>query len=262
LVLKQITPTALPQVQADLLVSVSASNRNETGAEIVKRWSAMTPGTQRSAVSVLLRKPEWTEALLDGIEAGTVNVKDLRAEHWQALTRSRNRSIARRARDLEQSTGRAPNPDKQKVIEALTPQLAAGGDASRGKEVYAQNCAVCHAIEGEGGKVGPDLTGIGARPRADLIGEIIDPNRSVEGTYRQWTVETTTEILYGRLMSESNTSIEVIDAAGKTYTIPRRDVTALVASEMSVMPEGFEGVIKPQELNDLLEYLGTSQVKH
>jgi putative heme-binding domain-containing protein len=261
-VLKQIAPTALPQVQADLLESVSTSSLERTGAEIVKRWGAMTPATQRSALGVLMRRPSWTQALLNGIESGAVNVKDLRAEHWQALTRNRDRSIAQRARQLEQSTGRAPNPDKQKVIESLTPQLAEAGDAARGKQVYVQNCAVCHTIEGEGGKVGPDLTGIGARTRNDLIVEIIDPNRSVEGTYRQWTVETKTEILYGRLMSESNTSIEVIDAAGKIYAIPRSEVISLVASDMSVMPEGFEGVMKPQEINDLLEYLATSKVKH
>ena len=55
--------------------------------------------------------------------------------------------------------------------------------------VFEKNCMVCHTIEGKGGKVGPDLTGIGARPKVDNLIQILDPNRSVEGTYKQWTAK-------------------------------------------------------------------------
>ena len=62
-------------------------------------------------------------------------------------------------------------------------ERAASYDAERGKAVYAQNCLVCHALDGQGGKVGPELTGIGARDRADILTEILDPNRSVVGYF-------------------------------------------------------------------------------
>src|SRR4051812_22636910 len=72
--------------------------------------------------------------------------RDLRSEHWQTLTGSREAVIADRARKLEKSSGRAPTPDKAKLIDALTPQVEKGGDAAKGKLVFVKNCAVCHTL--------------------------------------------------------------------------------------------------------------------
>ena len=70
-----------------------------------------------------------------------------------------------------------------------------------GKQVFEKNCMVCHTLEGTGGKVGPELTGVGARPKADILMQVLDPNRSVEGTFREWTAKTNDgEFVSGRLM--------------------------------------------------------------
>jgi putative membrane-bound dehydrogenase-like protein len=263
LTLKQLTAQAPPAFQQGMLEALGRSARLEVPAAIVGRWKTLTPASQRVALNLLLRKSSWTAALLDGIEKGDVNVKDLLTEHWQALRNNPDRQLASRAATLEKATGRAPNPDKKKLIDTLLPAVQqARGDVSRGKEVYTKNCAVCHTLEGQGGKVGPDLTGIGARPRADLLVEIIDPNRSVEGTYRQWLVQTRSgDVIAGRLLSENAVAIEVIDSTGKTHELQRKDMRRVQASDLSVMPEGFEQ-LSAQDLTDLIEFLATSTVKH
>ena len=91
--------------------------------------------------------------------------------------------------------------------------------------------------------------------------DILDPNRSVEGTYRQWTAKTADDVITGRLVAESLTSVEIIDVAGQTHALQRDQIRALTASDKSVMPEGFEA-LPPEDLTHLLEYLGTSKVKH
>jgi putative membrane-bound dehydrogenase-like protein len=262
LALKQITPQATPAFQQGVLEALSLSSRPEVPAAVIGRWKTLTPASQRVALNLLLRKSAWTPALLDAIEKGTVNAKDLATEQWQSLRNNPDRQLAARAATLEQTTGRAPNPDKKKLVDALLPKVKGKGDVAHGKEVFTKNCAVCHTIEGQGGKVGPDLTGIGARARPDLLVEILDPNRSVEGTYRQWLAQTKTgDVIAGRLLSENAVEIEVIDATGKTHVLERKDMNRLQASDLSVMPEGFEQ-LPPQDLADLLEFLATSNVKH
>jgi putative membrane-bound dehydrogenase-like protein len=262
LTLKQITGQAPPATQQGMLEALAQSARPDVGAAIVARWKTLTPASQRVALNLLLRKSTWTPALLDGVEKGSINPKDLATEHWQALRNNPDRQVASRAATLEKASGRAPNPDKKKLIDALLPQVQVKGDVAHGKEVFTKNCAVCHAIEGQGGKVGPDLTGIGARPRGDLLVEVLDPNRSVEGTYRQWLAQTRSgDVIAGRLLSENALAVELIDATGKTHQLERKDMRRLQASDLSVMPEGFEQ-IPAQDLKDLLEFLGTSNVKH
>src|SRR5688500_16799906 len=120
---------------------------------------------------------------------------------------------------------------------------------------------VCHTLEGQGGKAGPDLTGVGARPRSGILIQILDPSRSVEGTYRHGTVRTKEGVINGRVRAESRTSVELIDAAGTRHVLNREDIQGLRGSNLSVMPEGFE-LLPPEDLSGIIEYLQTSKVKH
>jgi len=261
-IVKQITPQAAPELQVGLVMALSNSKDESGGKSIVSRWTTLSPSAHRAAIALLLRKTGWAGALLDGIEAGKVNPKDLLAEHWQTLTTNSDDALSQRAKKLQASAGRAPTADKQKILDSLAPLLTRTGDVAKGKEIYVKNCQVCHTIEGQGGVVGPDLTGVGARPKAELLSEVVDPNRSVEGTYRSWTLETEDDTLTGRLVSESQTSVELLDATGAKHAVLRKDIKSLSASERSVMPEGFEQTVSQEDLVNLLEYMATSKVKH
>ena len=174
----------------------------------------------------------------------------------QALAAHPDKSIAERAKALLAKGGGLPDPDREKVIEALAPVVLKGGDAARGKEVFKKECAKCHTHSGEGGKVGPDLTGMAAHPKSELLVHILDPSRSVEGNFLQYTVATTDgRVLNGLLAGETKTSVELLDAEGKKQTILRDDIDELAASKKSLMPEGFEKTIPAEGLADLLQFL-------
>ena len=105
-------------------------------------------------------------------------------------------------------------------------------------------------------KVGPDLSGMAVHPKAELLTQILDPSRSVEGNYRSYAVLTFDGIVInGMLASETQTAIEIFDAQGKKQVVLREDIEQLVASKKSVMPEGFEKQIDQQGFIDLLEFL-------
>ena len=105
-------------------------------------------------------------------------------------------------------------------------------------------------------QVGPDLTGTAALPREELLIHILDPSRSVEGNYVQYTVATTAgRVINGVLASETKTTVELLDSEGKRQTILRQDIDEMAASKKSLMPEGFEKQVTPGQLNDLLAFL-------
>src|SRR5262249_4347900 len=149
--------------------------------------------------------------------------------------------IAERATKLLAGGGRLPNPDRQKVVDALLPLAKKTGDKAKGKEVFEKNCAKCHRHGSVGQTVGPDLTGVAVRDRADIVIDILDPNRSVEGNYRRFTVELKNgTVLQGLLSSETKTAVELIDAEAKKHVLLREDIDTITASQQSLMPEGFE----------------------
>ena len=109
------------------------------------------------------------------------------------------------------------------MIQALSPVVLKGGDATHGKEIFKKKCAKCHTHSGEGGKVGPDLTGMAAHPKSELIVHILDPSRSVEGNFLQYTVSTTEgRVLTGLLAGETKTSIDAARRRGQEADAPPR----------------------------------------
>jgi putative membrane-bound dehydrogenase-like protein len=251
-----ITPKTAPGLATGLIESIGHSEAPGTGPALIETLATATPTIRPAALRVLLGRGEWTAALLDAIEHGQVRMAELALDQQQALTRHPNRPIARRAQRLIAQGGGLPDPDRQKVIDAMAPTLLQGGDPARGKLVFQQQCAKCHKHSGEGSQVGPDLTGMAAHPRSELIVHILDPSRSVEGNYVQYTVATSDgRVLNGLLASETKTAIELIDAEGKTHTLSRDEIEELSASKKSLMPEGFEKQISAEGLADLLAFL-------
>ncbi len=245
-----------PDVASGLIAALGRSDSPEVGDRLVDAMGPMTPAARKASLVVLLGKTDWTNALVSGIEAGKVPMSLLSLSQTQALAAHPDKSIAERAKNLLAKGGGLPDPDREKVILALAPIVLKGGDASRGKEIYKKECAKCHTHSGEGGKVGPDLTGMAAHPKGELLVHILDPSRSVEGNFLQYMVSTTDgRVLSGLLASETKASIDLVDAEGKKQTILREEIEALAASKKSLMPEGFEKSIPSEGLADLLQFL-------
>jgi len=223
---------------------------------MVKNMRGLSPTARAAAVRVLLGRPESTRALLDSIDKGQVQLAELTLDQKQALADHPNKAIAKHARALLERGGGLPSADRQKVIEQLTSVIAKSGDAKEGKLVFKKHCAVCHTHSGEGQKIGPDLTGMAVHPKHELLVQIMDPSRSVEGNYRLYRVVTEDgKTMNGLLASESKTAIEIYDAEGKKHIVQRDNLSELIATTKSLMPDGFEKLLKENELLDLLEFL-------
>ncbi|HEX7901204.1 MAG TPA: PVC-type heme-binding CxxCH protein [Planctomycetota bacterium] len=242
--------------------ALGESRLPETGGLLLEKWSDLTPAVRRRAIVVLLRQPAWTAALLGAIEAGTLGKTDVAAEYWSQLRNHPDAALAARAAKIADAGGGAVSADREALWKKLLPAAEAKGDVARGKALFAQLCVKCHAIDGAGGKVAPDLTGIGARPRRDILLEIVDPNRSVEANFRMWQVRLKDgQILAGRLDTETATSVELLDVEGKSHVLQRDAIDAMKPSALSIMPVGLIDAVPEGDVAALLEYLAASKKK-
>lgn len=254
--LKLITPRTSSEFASGLLGAIGASESPEVGAAIVGSLGSLTPSVRPAAIRLLLGRTDWTKALVEGLEAGKLQVSELSLEQKQSLASHVDRSISNRVKPLLAKGGGLPNPDRQKVVDEMMPLTEKTGDAVAGKAVFKKTCIKCHTHSGEGTRIGPDLTGMAVHPKKELLIHILDPSRSVEGNFRIYTVQTDDGKVYnGLLASESKTAIELIDVEAKKHQILRENIEELLGSSKSLMPEGFEKQHTQQELTDLLEFL-------
>ncbi len=235
-----IDPRTSPDLAAGLVEAVSSSQSPQVGKDLVDILPKLAPSVRAQVLRALLGRSDWSPALVEAFEQNKARISELALDQKQALAAHPNHDIAARAKRLLAQGGGLPDPDRQKVIDQLTARVSEGGDVARGKVVFQQQCAKCHRHGSEGAQVGPDLTGTAALPREELLIHILDPSRSVEGNYVQYTVATTAgRMINGLLASETKTTVELLDSEGKRQTVLRQDIDEMAASKKSLMPEGF-----------------------
>lgn len=251
-----ITPRTSPDLGKGLVEAIGRSDSPEVGANLIAGLGSLTPSMRPSAIRVLLSRADWTESLLEALDKGAIQFGELSLDQKQSLSAHPSRKIADRAKKILARGGGLPDANRQKVLDELMPLTEKTGDAVAGKEIFKKQCAKCHTHSGEGTKIGPDLTGMAVHPKKELLTHIIDPSRSVEGNYRVYTVALADgRTMSGLLASESKTAIEIFDTEGKKHALQREDIDELIASTKSLMPEGFEKQVKPDEIANLLEFL-------
>lgn len=253
--LATLTPQAAGEWNAGLLAALASGNAPDTARAVLARWSGMTPQLRRAAVGLCLTRPAWTADLLQALEARQITRQELSVDELQQLVTHPRGELAERARALMVLSGGLVSSDRQGVLAEFLPLADEAGSAAAGRAVFEKNCAKCHRHGELGAAIGPDLTGIAVRPRREILTEVLDPNRSVEGNFRQYLVETTDgRVFTGLVLNENQTSLEVLDSQAQRQVVLREAIESLVASERSVMPEGFEKLPR-QELIDLVEFL-------
>jgi putative heme-binding domain-containing protein len=153
------------------------------------------------------------------------------------------------------------NSDKQKARLTELESVLAGGDIQRGRELFFANkkaiCATCHAVQGQGGKIGPDLTKIGAiRAPADLLEAIVFPSASFARGYEPYAVATIDgRVLAGIIGRETAEAIHMFDNARVEVRVARSTIESLERTAVSIMPEGMDAQLSRQELADLIAFL-------
>jgi putative membrane-bound dehydrogenase-like protein len=253
-----LVPQEPDQVQAAAVDTLGKLRDPEVPGLLLRRWKAYGPSLRSRVLDVLLSRPAWTTALLDGIEKKQVLPFEVDAARRQRLLDSKAADVRARAAKLFAG---GISPDRQKVIDAYRAVLTLKGDPARGKALFAKNCAVCHRLAGAGNDVGPDLSGLTDKSSQALLVAVLDPNRAVEPRYINYVATTKDGLLLtGRLDSETGASITLIGPDGRTHVVLRADLEELVSTGKSVMPEGLEKDLRPQELADLFEYVRRAAV--
>jgi putative membrane-bound dehydrogenase-like protein len=163
----------------------------------------------------------------------------------------------------------APVPADPKMVaqqRARLDELASylkDADARRGAEIYHSAkaiCTTCHAMSNIGGTLGPDLTKIGAiRVERDLLEAIVYPSASFVRSYEPMVVKAKTGDQLGILKKDGPDEVVLANGPGTEAHIRRADVISLQAGTVSLMPQGFDGMLNPQELADVVAFLRTAK---
>jgi putative membrane-bound dehydrogenase-like protein len=147
-------------------------------------------------------------------------------------------------------------------LKSLLALLDSDGDPDRGRALFFShrtNCTACHRLQGQGEAIGPDLSRIGqVRAPRDLLEAIVLPSASLARGYETYTIATRDgHVVTGIVSRETPSAIYVRTAERLEVRLPREQIDEMTASRTSIMPQGLEKSLSPQELRDLIAFLGS-----
>ena len=265
-----LNPSQIDELQLAALEALGSYREPAVADMLIDAWPKMTPALRDKATTILLSRTDRIAKLLDAIEAKKITSAQLSVAAKATLGRQKAPALAERIAKL---IGDGSSSNRKEVIEKY--QVAMGikerrlpavgdgkmpsllaGNTTRGAKIYETACMVCHKFADKGNDVGPHLGTIKAWTAEQLVTNILDPNREVSPNFALYIVETNDgRTLSGLIASEAAGNLTLKRADGGTDTVLRSEIKSLTSPGISLMPEGLEAAITPQQMADLIVYL-------
>lgn len=219
---------------------------------LLSQWSTRTPAVRREVIETLLLRDEWRTALAEAVANGTVEFHSLDSVQQNRLVNHAPAALTGKLKQL-----RTGSMDKTGSITELVARMEhASSDPKKGRLLFAERCASCHEFKGEGNPVGPDLAALTNPTPSNLLLAILQPNAAVDDRFVQYEFQLRTgEEVSGMIAAETATSVKIINGAGDSLTLLRKDILQARSSGLSLMPEGLAQNWTAGDLSDLLAFL-------
>jgi putative membrane-bound dehydrogenase-like protein len=228
------------------------------GTRLARGWRTFDVAERAAVLETLVSRASFAKSLLDEVAAGNIARADLGAFHARQIRSLNDAGLTRRLAGLW-GDPREAGDDKKKAIAGFKARLTgaelAKADLGRGRALYQAACAACHQLYGEGGKVGPDLTGSGRANLDYLLENIIDPGAAVADGFRLHIVTLKDgRVLSGMVAGQSERTL-TLRLIGQETTVGRNEIARQEVSPMSMMPEGLLLAYQADQVRDLMAYL-------
>jgi putative heme-binding domain-containing protein len=250
---KLIVPREEPIVQMAALNTLSKVKGTVVSEYAIQQWPVLTPEVRSEAVNTFLDDSARISLLLDALEKNKINTSSVTFGTSVQLMQNDDSILRNRARNIFTKNER----EREKVNKEYQASLDLKGDAERGKQVFVQNCAICHQVRGKiGVAIGPDLGTVHNWIREDLLANILDPNMAIASGFDTWqALLNNGETVQGIIAAETPAAITFRANNMQDKTVSRQDIKTLKALNTSLMPGGFEKNIDKQQMADLMAFL-------
>jgi putative heme-binding domain-containing protein len=256
--LRELSKLLTPQVPAALqnaaIERLGRCDDDELPKVVLGNWAQFSPSVRSRLLDLLVGRKEWTNQLLDRIAAGHLFAAEIGAVHRGRLLLHSSSEVRRRANDVLQVARPA---NRQKVIQQYLNEAGQVHDVERGRQLFRQHCSNCHALEGQGVNVGPDLHTLTDYSTESLVVAVLDPNLALNPRYVEYRAVTIDgRIVSGIVADESGNSIKLLGAEGNEHVLLRSELDNFSSTGQSLMPNGLEQLItEPSDLAALVHYL-------
>ena len=244
---------------SDAIRGFAAINEPETGSILLREYPALrSSGAKLEAINTLVSRKEYASKLLASVQRGLIKRQDVGASQIRQLRTLGDREITAAVGAIWPQLDNSPAGKQtqftrfQKLLSAERLQTAS---SQRGRAVFQQTCAACHVLFGEGGKIGPDITGGDRRNLDYLLDNIINPSGVVPENYRVSVLEMKDGRVINGIVGTQTAQVLAIQTVSENLFLDRKEIASIRESNLSMMPDGLLDTLNEDQICDLIAYL-------
>jgi putative membrane-bound dehydrogenase-like protein len=233
--------------------------------QLTGSWPERSQEQQAATVATLTSRASYAKVLLEAVKAGKVpaaaispfQARQIRNLGDEALTK-----LLTEAWGEIRDTPEAKKAEFAKWEAVLKPAALAKADKSKGRLMFTAVCGACHKMYGQGGAIGPELTGSDRRNLKYLLENILDPSAVVPADFRVSIFH----LKDGRTLSggvpEQTERTLTIQTPAERLMLERTQILKQEQMAQSLMPEGLLAALGEENVLNLIAYLmGDGQVE-
>ena len=228
------------------------------GQRLAKDYRKFATADRPAVLDALVSRPAWAAAMLESVSKGQITRTEVTAFHARQIRGFNDEALSKKLTEVWGEL-RESAADKKELIEKLKKQLdaptLAKANLSQGRMLFTAVCGACHVMYGQGGKLGPDLTGSGRANIDYLLENIADPSGVVSADFRMSLLTLKDGRSLSGVIAESSARTLTLRTLTESLTLDRADITKTETSPMSMMPEGLLLAFQPDQIRDLIAYL-------
>ncbi len=249
-----------PELRGAAIRALAACDDPDTPKAILNQYISLNDLEKRDAVGTMTARPRYADELLDAIQNETIPRTDLHAYNVRQILNFNDPELSAKLRDVwgeirESSVEKLEAMKKYRDL--CSSDNLGSANLSNGRRVFASTCATCHKMFGVGESVGPDITGSNRTNLDYILENIIDPSAVLGKDYRMTILEMADgRVVSGLIQRETNSAI-TMRTLNDSLIVPKAEIDYRELSQLSMMPEGLLDQLKPNEVRDLIAYLGS-----
>jgi len=228
------------------------------GQRLAKDYRKFATADRPAVLDALVSRPAWAAAMLESVGKGQIARTEVTAFYARQIRGFNDEALTKKLTEVWGEL-RESAADKKELIGKLKKQLdvptLAKANLSQGRMLFTAVCGACHVMYGQGGKLGPDLTGSGRANIDYLLENIADPSGVVIADFRM-SVLTLKDgrVLSGVEAAQTDRTLTLRMLTEET-TVEKAEIAKQETSPMSMMPEGLLLAFQPDQIRDLIAYL-------
>jgi len=227
---------------------------NANSEELFVKYKEFEDQAKKAVIETLSTREDLAKKLLVALKNKIISKSEIPAYTARALNSILGDEFKEIYGEIQKQSD-----SKKEIIAKYSALLdlpeASKADPILGRKVFKNVCGTCHQMYGEGGILGPDLTGSNRANREYILLNIVDPNFDVPDGYKMIILKTiNNRVLAGTIAEEDEQKVVLKSVTGKEI-ISKDEIKDRQKLAISMMPEGILETISKNDFYALIKYL-------